>query len=188
MKTSAEISDAGFSSQAALERFLEVRVCDPAAGSGHFLSRPSSTSLSSSPPIHPTASEEGPSLSSSPRFGGSWPSAHLRRRHQPHGDGAGPSLPLARDCRSRAASDLPREPTGRQLDSRHQRAKTSLPAAIGLQLGPCQRCRGAVQERAPRSSRGQAPPRRGCGRRSRSPRRLSNFGNPSRSSPTKRSA
>ena len=34
---SAEIADAGLKGRLALDRFLEISVCDPAAGSGHFL-------------------------------------------------------------------------------------------------------------------------------------------------------
>lgn len=37
MRLSAEASAAGLTGSAALERFLGLRVCDPAAGSGHFL-------------------------------------------------------------------------------------------------------------------------------------------------------
>lgn len=36
-RVSAEISDTGLKGRAALDRFLQVSVCDPAAGSGHFL-------------------------------------------------------------------------------------------------------------------------------------------------------
>ncbi|MDQ3571458.1 MAG: Eco57I restriction-modification methylase domain-containing protein [Actinomycetota bacterium] len=37
LKTSAQISEGGLTGPAALERFLKLTVCDPAAGSGHFL-------------------------------------------------------------------------------------------------------------------------------------------------------
>ena len=37
MRVSAEASDAGSTGLAALERFLQLKICDPAAGSGHFL-------------------------------------------------------------------------------------------------------------------------------------------------------
>ena len=37
LRTSGEISADGVSGTKALERFLELKVCDPAAGSGHFL-------------------------------------------------------------------------------------------------------------------------------------------------------
>lgn len=37
LKASAEVSAAALAGPAALERFLELRICDPAAGSGHFL-------------------------------------------------------------------------------------------------------------------------------------------------------
>lgn len=37
LKASADISAAGLSGPGALERFLGLRICDPAAGSGHFL-------------------------------------------------------------------------------------------------------------------------------------------------------
>jgi hypothetical protein len=37
LRVSADVSAAGLSGRAALNRFLKIRVCDPAAGSGHFL-------------------------------------------------------------------------------------------------------------------------------------------------------
>ena len=96
-------------------------VCDPAAGSGHFLVAAVEYIAHSSRPIPAYGEAEERAARDRRAPAARCGAMHLRRRHQSDGGRAGPALAVARHRRSRPAAHLPGEPPGRELDRRNQR-------------------------------------------------------------------
>ena len=112
---------------------LDITVCDPACGSGHFLVA-AARRIAKRIAAEETGESEPPDAS---RPGSPAPGhrpLHLRRRHQPHGRRASQGLPMDRSAGPRQAAVLPRpEHPRRQLPARrHPRAPSRRPPGRGL--------------------------------------------------------
>ena len=111
------------------QAILDLKVCDPACGCGHFLSPPPTGSPSASPPSAPATRSRRPRRSRA-RAARRHRPLHLRRRRQPDGGRALQGQPLAGGARARQAALVPRRTTSSAATACSARRRRCSPSGI----------------------------------------------------------